>query len=338
MKHRGLFLLFVGVAVIALMLFLIGPGEIENALQKADPFYVILAVFLQFIIFGFLTLRWSITIQAVGINMKKRHLLPMLLVGLAVNNLTPSARGGGEPVRAYILGKYSRTSMESALATVIADKGLDTFPFIVLAILTIISMIFYLNLSILWIVSLLIAVIIVVIIFIMALYISLDEGIGKKVAGWILDFIKRFYKKGYDRLHERIKTAIREFQNSMRMMLKEKKVFFYGIPLSFLLWILEILRVYLLFDAFGAHVSLIVIAEVFIIATLIGMIPFLPGGLGAIEGMMIVFYSSAGVSPSISAAVTVVERLISFWMTSFLGVACLPYFGEAVVKKLSEKL
>jgi len=29
----------------------------------------------------------------------------MLMVGLAVNNITPSARGGGEPVRAYMLSK-----------------------------------------------------------------------------------------------------------------------------------------------------------------------------------------------------------------------------------------
>ncbi len=62
----------------------------------------------------------------------------MLMVGLAVNNITPSARGGGEPVRAYMLSKYTKTPMENAFATVIADRGLDTFPFVVLAILTII--------------------------------------------------------------------------------------------------------------------------------------------------------------------------------------------------------
>lgn len=338
MKHKGLLLLLAGVIIIALMIYLIGPADIVKDLEKADPYYLLLAVIIQFVTFALFTLRWSITTKAVGINVRKRHLLPMLLVGMAINNLTPSARGGGEPVRAYILGKYSRTSIESALATVIADRGLDTFPFIVLAVITIVSMILYFNLSPVWIISLIVAVILIIVVFFLALYVSVDDGAGEKFANWITNTLKFFYKKGYERWSLKIKNAIIEFQDSMRVMLKKKQVFIYGIPLSFLLWLLEILRVYLIFCAFGANVTIIVIAEVFIVATLIGMIPLLPGGLGAIEGMMIILYSAAGISPSISAAVTVVERLISFWMTSVLGVACLPYFGAPVAKKLSEKL
>ncbi|MDI6882373.1 MAG: UPF0104 family protein [Methanothermobacter sp.] len=338
MKHKGLLLLLAGVAIIGLMIYLIGPADIAKDLKRANPYYLLLAVIIQFITFALFTLRWSITTRAVGINVGKRHLLPMLLVGMAINNLTPSARGGGEPVRAYILGKYSRTSIESALATVIADRGLDTFPFIVLAIITIVSMILYFNLSPIWIISLIVAVILIIVVFFLALYVSVDDGAGEKFANWTINTLKFFYKKGYEKWSLKIKNAIIEFQDSMRVMLKKKQVFIYGIPLSFLLWLLEILRVYLIFCAFGANVTIIVIAEVFIVATLIGMIPLLPGGLGAIEGMMIILYSVAGISPSISAAVTVVERLISFWMTSILGVACLPYFGAPVVKKLSEKL
>ena len=51
-----------------------------------------------------------------------------------------------------------------------------------------------------------------------------------------------------------------------------------------------------MFLAFGAHVSPIIIGEVFIMASLIGMIPLLPGGLGAVDGVMILFYSTAGIS------------------------------------------
>jgi uncharacterized protein (TIRG00374 family) len=80
-----------------------------------------------------------------------------------------------------------------------------------------------------------------------------------------------------------------------------------------------------------------VIAEVFIISALIGFIPLLPGGLGAVDGLMIILFSAAGVPPSISAAATIVERLISFWMTSIIGIALLPYFGTSVVEKITKK-
>ena len=49
-------------------------------------------------------------------------------------------------------------------------------------------------------------------------------------------------------------------------------------------------------------------------------------------------YSIAGVPPSISAAATIVERLISFWMTSVIGMLLLPYFGTGVLDKVSEEM
>ncbi len=90
-----------------------------------------------------------------------------------------------------------------------------------------------------------------------------------------------------------------------------------------------------MFLAFGANVNLIVIGEVFIVASLVGMIPLLPGGLGAIDGMMIIFYSAAGISSSISAAATVIERLISFWMVTIIGMVILPKYGSSILDKIS---
>ena len=106
-------------------------------------------------------------------------------------------------------------------------------------------------------------------------------------------------------------------------------------PLSFVIWIFEILRVYIVFLAFGATVSPIIIGEVFIIASLVGMVPLLPGGLGAVDGIMVVFYSVAGISASVSAAATVIERLISFWMATILGMVILPHYGSSILDRSS---
>jgi uncharacterized protein (TIRG00374 family) len=338
MKHKSLILMAIGVGILAAMILFIGPVQIAVALEKANLWYVALAIFIQFIIYGVWTLRWSVTTESVGIHVKKRHLFPMLLVGLAVNNLTPSGRGGGEPVRAYMLGKYSNTSMESSFATVIADRGLDTFPFIILAVITIVAMVLYFNLPAWLVYGLIMSVILIVAIFVLILYMSINRTAGEKITLWTLNILKRFYRKDTTKLEKRALEAIHEFQLTMKIMLKDPRVFLYGLPLSFLIWFLEIMRVYLIFAAFGTDVSLIIIAQVFILATLIGMIPLLPGGLGAVDGIMIVFYSAAGIPPSISAAATVVERLISFWMTSIIGLALLPYFGSSVIEKISKKL
>ena len=88
----------------------------------------------------------------------------MVLVGLAVNNITPSGRGGGEPVRAYILAREGDYPMEETFAAVVADRALDTFPFVFLAILTIIGMTMYFDFSPALLLLMVVAVIAIVII------------------------------------------------------------------------------------------------------------------------------------------------------------------------------
>ena len=149
--------------------------------------------------------------------------------------------------------------------------------------------------------------------------------------------MNRISNKFHDKIRERAINAVVGFQDSMRVMINDRKVLLYGIPLSFIIWFLEILRVYVVFLALNVNAPLEIIAAVFVISTLIGMIPLLPGGLGAVDGMMILLYSYAGIPASVSAAVTIVERLISFWMTSIIGVAVMPYFGVDAVEKLSKK-
>ncbi|HEX3014737.1 MAG TPA: UPF0104 family protein [Methanobacterium sp.] len=328
----------VGIGILIAMVLIIGPSKIVSAVELANPLYIALAVLIQIAIYGLWTQRWAINVNSVDISIKKVHLLPMLLVGLAINNITPSARGGGEPVRGYILSKYSNTSFEKSFATVMADRGLDTFPFMVLAVIVIISIILFMNLSDLIVLGLIIAVIALLIIFIVALYMSLNKEFGKKAILWLVGIIKRISRKEHSRLEERALNVIHGFQNSMRTMVKDKNVLMYGIPLSFVIWFFEILRVYVVFSAFNVNVSLLLIAEVVIISTLLGMIPLLPGGLGAVDGVMVILFSAAGIPPSISAAATLVERLISFWMTTVLGIAVLPYFGKGVVEKFFEKI
>ncbi|MEN6329120.1 MAG: UPF0104 family protein [Methanobacteriaceae archaeon] len=337
MKYKALILVLAGIGILAAIVFFIGPQNIVDAVKLADPWYIALAIILQFAVYGLWTWRWSINIKSVGLSVKKLHLFPMLLVGLAVNNITPSARGGGEPVRGYILSKYTASSFEKSFATVIADRALDTIPFIVLSIITIVAAASHLNLPRYALYSIIIAVVVLAAGFLVLLYMSFNLEFGRRVSIWVTRVIKKFSRKKHSHLEEKALKAIHSFQNSMRTMGKDKNVLIYGLTLSFLIWFLEILRVYIIFAAFNVEVSFLVIAEVFIISTLIGFIPLLPGGLGAVDGLMIILFTAAGIPSSISAAATIVERFISFWMTTLLGLAFLPYFGASVVEKVFKK-
>ena len=334
MKNKKvlIFLLF-GLAIMAVMLYFIGIDEVIEALKLSNLWLVLLAIVIQIFTYFLYTWRWNIINKTADMDLGIKKSLPMVLVSLAVNNITPSGRGGGEPVRAYLLAKEGHFKFEDTFATVIADRALDTFPFVILAILTIIGIIFTFSLDIKLIAFLVICVALITAAVILLIYVCINEAFGVKLTSWIIKIVRRFYKKFNEGTEQRIIEAVKTFQARMNALLREKTILYYALPLSFVIWIFEILRVYVVFLAFGARVSPIIIGEVFILASFVGMVPLLPGGLGAVDGIMILFYANAGITASLSAAATVVERLISFWMTTFIGLIFLTMFGTSVLDK-----
>ena len=335
MDKKTVILLGFSLLILAIMLYFIGIDKVINALKVANLNYILLAIGVQFITILLYTLRWKILNKVANMDVGFKELFPIILVGLAVNNITPSGRGGGEPVRAYILAKRKNYQMEDTFATVVADRALDTFPFIVLAAVTILAMALYFDVPSWLIIVMILAVIAIITVLIVLIIMCINPNFGIRVESWILKLVRRFYKKNNEDVENKIHEVIFGFQNTMKLLISNKKALLYTIPLSFLIWISEIMRVYFVFLAFGANVNLIVIGEVFILACLVGMIPLLPGGIGAIDSVMIIFYSSAGISSSISAAATVIERLISYWMVTIIGLVILPYYGSSVLEKIS---
>ncbi len=335
MDRKTILLLGISVVILLVMLWFVGIDQVILALKLANLYIIALAIVVQIVTYFLYSLRWQILNKQSNMDVSIKELLPMVLVGLAVNNITPSGRGGGEPVRAYILAKEKNYLFEETFATVVADRALDTFPFVVLAAITIVAMTLYFDMPTWLLIVMVLAVIAIIIVLAIVIYMCINPSFGSRVDGWIIGLVRRFYKKNTMELENKIHEAVFGFQDTMKGLVSNRKALYYTIPLSFLIWIFEIIRVYLVFLAFGANVNLIVIGEVFIVASLVGMIPLLPGGLGAIDGVMILLYSSAGITSSISAAATVIERLISFWMATIIGLVILPKYGSSLLDKIS---
>ncbi|AMD18485.1 membrane protein [Methanobrevibacter sp. YE315] len=336
MDKKTILLMVISVLILLIMLWFVGIDKVISALKVANLSLIGLAIVTQVFTYFLYTLRWQILNKIADMDVSIKKLLPMVLVGLAINNITPSGRGGGEPVRAYLLYRDNKEyTFDETLATVVADRALDTFPFVILAAITIASMALFFDFDVWLLVVMVLSVIVILTILIVLIYMCINPVFGERVDNWIIGLVRRFYKKNSEDLENKIHNAIVGFQGTMRMLISNKKGLVYTITLSFIIWIFEIIRVYLVFLAFGANVNLIIVGEVFIVACLVGMIPLLPGGLGAVDGLMILFYSAAGVSTSVSAAATVIERLISFWMATILGMVILPYYGSSVLDKIS---
>jgi len=329
-------LLSLGIIILIAMVIFIGPGKIISALQTANIYYVICAIIVQFIILALWNERWSIICDSLDIPHNKLSLFAMTIVGLAVNDLTPSGRSGGEPVRAYLLTKNSSVGFKKTFATVMGDKLFDTFPFMVLAIFAIIYLMTYLHLGTTLFTILLVALILFIMLLVLIIYVCVNEEFGLKAIDWVFRQIRRITSKNVDKYEKTAHSSLIGFQSSLRYLMDDHMLLFKATIISFVVWFLELLRVYIVFLAFGQTVSLGMIASVFLVSSLIGIIPALPGGLGSIDGVMILLYSMAGVSASVSTAATLVERMISLWMVIIIGMILLPFYGREALDKVGD--
>lgn len=79
-------------------------------------------------------------------------------------------------------------------------------------------------------------------------------------------------------------------------------------------WIFDMLCLYATFVAFDYHIGFGYLAVGYVVAYAIGTLAPTPGGLGAIEGILIALYVSFGVPSATAVAVVLVYRLINFWL------------------------
>ena len=57
---------------------------------------------------------------------------------------------------------------------------------------------------------------------------SINPNFGKRVDGWIIGLVRRFYKKNSDELEQKIHNVIKGFQDTMNLVIRNKKVLYYA--------------------------------------------------------------------------------------------------------------
>ncbi|MEZ5126387.1 MAG: lysylphosphatidylglycerol synthase transmembrane domain-containing protein [Thermoleophilia bacterium] len=85
-------------------------------------------------------------------------------------------------------------------------------------------------------------------------------------------------------------------------------------------WLFDMLCLFVTFMAFGHGIGLSTVAIAFVVAYAIGTLAPTPGGLGAVEGLLIALFVSFGVPSATAVTVVLVYRLINFWLPIIPGL------------------
>ncbi|MBU7048416.1 MAG: flippase-like domain-containing protein [Theionarchaea archaeon] len=323
-RVKSALLLLVGIAVVLLMVHYIGVSSVIEVLTQVDPLIFAAALCCQAAALLLWSWRWKILLRPFH-AVHYRNALKGTLIGVFFNNITPVARAGGEPFRAYFLQSKEGVDFEDAFATVAIDRILDSFPFLVIIIATLVYFVFLLEISVQMIIIVCLALVFNVVLLSLVLYFSLSLKAAKKLMFSIMRIVAKFSNR-LEKYESQIEEAIEQYHGAIRTLSSRGKDLIVCLTISFLFWFTAILRNYLVVVALGYEVDFIVIVVVQMVGTLVGILPILPGGLGSIDGAMAFLYYSFRFPVAVALTASLLDRFISFWL--MLAVGALVVFME----------
>jgi len=116
-------------------------------------------------------------------------------------------------------------------------------------------------------------------------------------------------------VHERhIDGWIDNLLIGMRRMTGHRGSFRTTLILACAFWFFDMLCLWCTFAAFGYTIGLGHLLIGYVVAYSIGTLAPTPGGLGAVEGILIALYASFGVPSAVAVAVVLIYRIINFWL------------------------
>lgn len=339
LKHKWKIIATFAVAafLIFAMTFLIGFNDVITTLEKAKWDWIALNFVLEAGIILVWALRWKLILDVVDTSPKFTTLLMMLLASLFGNNVTPSA-AGGEPLRAYLLREVEGVPFEIGFATSTADRVFEFLPFVLISI---IAALFLLSWDIPPLTRIFVIAMIIISIFIFGILIyagfrkEITQRIIISLAKSIYPTALRLSKKdvSFNEIREKIIFYINRFSTGFVTALQDRNVFLIAFILSFAMWGLDMLRMYVCFGALGVYPPVLALVIIYTIGILISLLPLLPGAWGIREATLIGLFAVVGVSADVVMAASLIDRLASYIVPTILGALAALYYGRKVKNK-----
>jgi uncharacterized protein (TIRG00374 family) len=304
--------------------------QMLEAVRSANHLLIAAAIAIYYLSVVVWAARWQTALSAINCKTRFGARYLILCATIFLNNITPFARVGGDPFgRVYMLNKLENTSYSAGMASSIGEHLLAP---VVMVSFLMAGLFLRFGQG-----SLLLGSIII------AAWVLLSLGIifgprfflKKKVAvRGISKFVSRVL--GWFGKHKNTEEIMEELENfyshTYATIDKGKTVLWIGLW-SLLTGLLDIFRLYTIFLALGYYPDFSMLLIAYTLQPVVGLIPFLPGGLVLIEGSLISLFTLFGVPLNLAMAATAIERGISFVLSTVVGAGVFSYLGVRIAMK-----
>ena len=290
--------IIIAVLIFAYIFTRIDGKELVDTLADANIIYLLFAFLLVIPVPIISSLRWQITLKAMGYDIPLKDCFQMIMGVLPLTSITPAK--SGDVIKGYYLKE--RVPISKTVGSVLTERIFDV---LALTILCIVGLIFFMDLKIL------------IVAFI--------------IIGGVFGFFIVSHLKLKLPISEKWNTRVQNLFLSTKTLFNQVRLLTIVIIYTFMLWIIAIVQTYLFFQAMGlTNVPILFIFANTPIAIFIGQIPLTPGGTGLREGGFIYLFSEYDPDGAGILGVGIMFTVVRYWT---LSVAGSPYFYKYMKEK-----
>jgi len=334
-KHLKSLVFPISLLFLILIIYNIGFSTLYNSILSADPFYFYLAVALHLASIVVRSIKWKIYVNGVT-KTSFLSLLIMVFAGGFIDNATPGPQIGGGPIKAYFLSKRIKKDKSVCLSTIVIERLTGVGMIFIFGIFSTFFVLIFIQKIPLMLKLLLEFLLFIVLGLPIIGYVSREKYVGKGLKGHqILSKIYRFGPfsflrkkfKSLQSFESYVNSKIKEFRDTFVKLSHDKGRVRMDVILAFVMWMIVFLKTYVLFLALNSPVSFFAVMVVVSLSIFISYFLFMPGGMGVTELLMILLYSSFGISSATAASVALLDRFIFYVFSFGVGYISLIYLN-----------
>jgi uncharacterized protein (TIRG00374 family) len=304
--------------------------QMLEAVGGANRLLIVSAIAIYFLSVAVWAARWQTALSFINCRTSFGARYLVLCAAIFLNNITPFARVGGDPFgRVYMLHRMENTPYSSGMASSIGEHMLT--PLVIVSFLMVGLLLQFgkgslkltLILLVAWALAALGAVFIPRLFFKKRLAARGVSSITRRVLGWF----------GRHENAREIIGGIETFYSSAYATIDKRKKVLMIVGWTSLIRALDVFRLYIIFLALSYRPTFSVLLVATSLPTIVGIIPFLPGGLVLVEGSLISVLAFFGVPLELAMAATLIERGISFALSTIVGGGVASYLGVKMATK-----
>ena len=307
--NNVILMVVIAIAIYAIFLFISDYQKLSEEITNFQIEYLIPILSLVTISWIPLILKWHLLLKKNGINIPFRKNILIWLSGSALN-ATPGQLGG--LIKSQLIKTLYDVPRTKTAPIVLLEKFYGLTGAIIAGIIGVIILGMDFNLV-------LFSIIILFVIFFLIYY--------RPVFQYGLKRITKF--KFFSKYSDNIADSYEILRNSTGPGIAS-----ICIVLSISYWILVSLAVYLTLLAFGIEgTSFLKTISIYTSSVVIGVISFIPGGLGITEGSLVGLFTLEGIDVSLALILSVIIRLVTLWYSVSIGFIGLKLSGGLSLSK-----